>query len=409
MAVGLAGFCLLPWYAVDGGFWSLRWLLDGWPLDEDVAPALFLVAPGREAVAGADRPRSCSCRCSPGGATSPTRPSAGCSCVIGALGLGWLVAQGFAIGLRGWRYDWLEALFGELDGRQFGMGYGALATALAFLFLLTLGIAARGAVGGDVFVVGSIGFVIATVTLFVFVPIAQMLLNAFVTEDRLLAGRLRRAAVQRPALVARLPDRRPALRRRLELLPPRRPRRRALDAARPRLRPRRHPHRLPLPPHPARAHRAADHHPRLRDRPRRHPALRPLRVLHPSLGRRLRHAADPLGLRPARPLDRPDARLHPDRLPRADRRRRGRQPVDGGGGADAARRPLADLRHRHPAADAPRPRQRLPARLHRVDGRLRQPAGARAATSTCSRPRSSSRSSAPRTTPAWPRPSPSCS
>ena len=39
------------------------------------------------------------------------------------------------------------------------MGYGALATALAFLFLLTLGIAARGAVGGDVFVVGSIGFV----------------------------------------------------------------------------------------------------------------------------------------------------------------------------------------------------------------------------------------------------------
>ena len=228
------------------------------------------------------------------------------------------------------------------------MGYGALATALAFLFLLTLGIAARGAVGGDVFVVGSIGFVIATVTLFVFVPIVQMLLNAFVTEDRLLAGRLRRAPVQRPALVARLPDRRPALRRRLELLLPRRPRRRALDAARPRLRARRHPHRLPLPPHPAGAHRAADHHPRLRDRPRRHPALRPLGVLHPGLGRRLRRAADPLGLRPARPPDRPDPRLHPDRLPRADRRRRGRQPVDGGGGADAARRPLADLRRPSP-------------------------------------------------------------
>ena len=42
-----------------------------------------------------------------------------------------------------------------------------------------------------------------------------------------------------------------------------------------------------------------------------------------------------------------------------------------------ARQSLADLPDRHPAADAPGPRQRLPARLHRVDGRLRQPAGAR--------------------------------
>ena len=55
------------------------------------------------------------------------------------------------------------------------MGYGALLTAAAFLFLLTLGIAARGAVGGDVFVVGAIGFVVAAVSLFVFMPIVQML------------------------------------------------------------------------------------------------------------------------------------------------------------------------------------------------------------------------------------------
>ena len=42
-----------------------------------------------------------------------------------------------------------------------------------------------------------------------------------------------------------------------------------------------------------------------------------------------------------------------------------------------ARQPLADLPDRHAAADAPGPRQRLPARLHREHGRLRQPAGAR--------------------------------
>jgi iron(III) transport system permease protein len=180
--VGLVGFCLLPWYAVDGGFWSFAWLLEGWPLDDDVAPALFLVLQGEKPWLA------------PMGLVllgplltwrrdKPDPVFGRLLAVAGALGLAWLLAQGFAIGLRGWRYEWLEALFGELDGRQFGMGYGALLVALAFLFLLTLGLAARGAVGGDVFVVGAIGFVIATVTLFVFMPIVQMLLNALVTDE----------------------------------------------------------------------------------------------------------------------------------------------------------------------------------------------------------------------------------
>ena len=93
-AVGLVGFCLLPWYAVDDGFFTLRWLFDGWPLDEDVAPALFLVAPGREALAGADRPHPARCRSSPGAATSPTRSSAACSSSSAPLGLVWLLAAG---------------------------------------------------------------------------------------------------------------------------------------------------------------------------------------------------------------------------------------------------------------------------------------------------------------------------
>jgi len=50
------------------------------------------------------------------------------------------------------------------------MGYGALLTAAAFLFLFTLGIAARGAIGGDV-------------SLFVIMPILQMLTNALLTEE----------------------------------------------------------------------------------------------------------------------------------------------------------------------------------------------------------------------------------
>ena len=51
----------------------------------------------------------------------------------------------------------MNAAFGALGDRQFGMGYGAMICASAFLFLFTQGIAARGAVNGDVFVVGAIG------------------------------------------------------------------------------------------------------------------------------------------------------------------------------------------------------------------------------------------------------------
>ena len=101
----------------------------------------------------------------------------------GGAGFAYLIAQGFGIGIRGYSFSWLTALFGDLGDRQFGMGYGGLLVASSMLFLFTHGIAARGAVNGDVFVVGAIGGVIVIVTAFVFFPIATMLTAAFITED----------------------------------------------------------------------------------------------------------------------------------------------------------------------------------------------------------------------------------
>ncbi|MCR9110710.1 iron ABC transporter permease [Marivita sp. XM-24bin2] len=179
---GWVGFCLLPWYMVEDGLWSFQWLFDGYPFDEDYAPALFLIAQGEKLwlapllvpllmpLLVMRRPKA-----------DPLY--ARVLILSGALGFGWLIAQGFSIGIRGFNYDWLEALFGDLKIRQFGMGYGAMICASAFLFLLTQGIAARGAINGDVFVVSAIGGVIAIVTTFVFFPIAKMLFAAFVTED----------------------------------------------------------------------------------------------------------------------------------------------------------------------------------------------------------------------------------
>ncbi len=38
----LVGVAILPWYAIEDGFWSIKWLLDGFPLVADTSPALFL-------------------------------------------------------------------------------------------------------------------------------------------------------------------------------------------------------------------------------------------------------------------------------------------------------------------------------------------------------------------------------
>ncbi len=167
---------------LEDGLLSFEWLRDGYPFDEDYAPAAFLIAQGKKLwlapllvalilpLFALRRPKS-----------DPW--FARLLILSGAIGFGWLIAQGFSIGIRGFNFDWLEAVFGDLGDRQFGMGYGGMITASAFLFLLTQGVAARGAINGDVFVVSAIGGVITIVAVFVFFPIAKMLFAAFVTED----------------------------------------------------------------------------------------------------------------------------------------------------------------------------------------------------------------------------------
>ena len=180
--VGWVSFLLLPWYLVDGGLFSGQWLVDGYPFDKNYAPAAFLIMQGEKLwltplliplimpLFAFKREKS-----------DPLYSQI--LILTGAIGFSWLIIQGFSIGIRGWNYEWLSTLFGKLDGRQFGMGYGGLFLASSFLFLLTQGIASRGAINGDVFVVGAIGFVLAIVGAFVFFPIVNMLMSAFITED----------------------------------------------------------------------------------------------------------------------------------------------------------------------------------------------------------------------------------
>jgi len=179
---GWIGFFLIPWYGVEDGFFRLVWLFDGYPLDEDYAPAAFLIAQGEKLwLAPLLLPLATPLLVL---RRRKTDRAFGVVLILsGAIGFSWLIAQGFGIGIRGFNFDWLKALFGDLGDRQFGMGYGALLLATSYLFVFTQGIAARGAINGDVFVVSAIGAVIAVVSVFVFFPIAKMLVAAFITED----------------------------------------------------------------------------------------------------------------------------------------------------------------------------------------------------------------------------------
>ncbi|MCX7324902.1 MAG: iron ABC transporter permease [Hyphomicrobiales bacterium] len=91
--------------------------------------------------------------------------------ITGLGGLLAVIAQGWFIGVRGWSYPFLESAFGDLDERQFGIGWGGAMAFAAFAALTTTALALRGLFGGDRFVAGCVGLLIASITLFTVWPV----------------------------------------------------------------------------------------------------------------------------------------------------------------------------------------------------------------------------------------------
>ena len=181
IALGLFAYALLPWYALQDGLLAGAWL-QGIVSDPAAASALFqtglhgkpwlgvpgvlLVGIGLGLLLLRER-----------------RQLAGLLLVGGSAGLLWLVAQGLAIGIGGWQFEWLKALAGTDGPVQYGIGLGAVPVLAAFLFLFTNGIAARGLLKGDRFVAGALGLCCALVLTFTFFPVGKILLSAFHGPD----------------------------------------------------------------------------------------------------------------------------------------------------------------------------------------------------------------------------------
>ena len=175
LAAGLFGYCLLPWYMTRDGVLAFAWLKDigggteaaglihgmtgrGWLLA--LAPIFLGLA-----VVLAIR-------------MEPVR-QARFTAALAAVMLGYVALQGLFIqhsGARGlyWLWDGLGAEQG-----QSGMGLGAMLVCLSLLFILTTAISGMGKGRGDAFVVGMIGLIVALVGVFVFFPVAHILIRAF--------------------------------------------------------------------------------------------------------------------------------------------------------------------------------------------------------------------------------------
>ena len=84
--------------------------------------------------------------------------------LAGLLGLG---GSGFMIGARGWSFEWLNSVFGELAINQFGMGMGAFVVLLALIVISAFGLARLGYFKGDLFVASAVICCSALLALFI--------------------------------------------------------------------------------------------------------------------------------------------------------------------------------------------------------------------------------------------------
>jgi iron(III) transport system permease protein len=180
-AAGLLAALLLPWYSLQEGLDSVGWLAGLWSSEDYASGIAQVLAHGRWWLTPVLLALAAGVALS---LPPMTRDRRGTLLVlVAAIGLVLFAAQAFGIGLRGWTTAWLNALFGEMESRQVGIGAGAAVVLVALLSLLAIGLALRGAFGGDAFVAGAMTTVAASILLFTAWPILRILSQAFQDGD----------------------------------------------------------------------------------------------------------------------------------------------------------------------------------------------------------------------------------
>ena len=171
LLLGACALLLLPWYSQEAGFFDFGWLSTLWS-DADSAPALWqivlferpwlAVAVLMLALCGLARLQQ----------AGPRRGTL--LMAASAAAILFLLFEGHAIGYSGWNWQWSEQLFGTLSQGQPAFGGGAILLLTSLLLLFAFGLAERGALKGDAFVVAALVLLTALVSTFVLYPVLGM-------------------------------------------------------------------------------------------------------------------------------------------------------------------------------------------------------------------------------------------
>lgn len=174
--IAFIGFALMPWYMLEDDFLTFKWLFS-FGSAENASALTLLFAHGKIWLAGPFLALGAS-TLAVFAIHEPVK-RARYTAIAAAAGILITAIQSLAIVRAGPRFfNDLFVAMGASDG-QVGLGAGALVTLLALLFLVTTGISSMGKGRGDAFVVGLIGLIIALVGIFVFFPVAHILVRAF--------------------------------------------------------------------------------------------------------------------------------------------------------------------------------------------------------------------------------------
>ncbi|GAK73360.1 iron(III) ABC transporter permease protein [Agrobacterium rubi TR3 = NBRC 13261] len=180
LAAGIAAFLILPWYRIEGGFLSFKWIA-GFFSDAANGPGLLqILSHGRLWLAFALLAllAAISARF-----IADPMLRGKILALAGGAGVVFLALQGLAIGFSGWNWTISEILFGSLDNGQPAMGAGAMLSAFVFVLIFAFGLAERGVMKGDAFVVATISLLVFLVAIFVFYPIGSMFVGGLQDFD----------------------------------------------------------------------------------------------------------------------------------------------------------------------------------------------------------------------------------
>ncbi|VWX58114.1 Ferric transport system permease protein FbpB [Burkholderiales bacterium 8X] len=179
IALGLAAYALLPWYAIQDTAWYavLPQVFDAGESGNGILQAIHQ---GRSwlfiGLAGL-------AICLVSAMLRAGRAQGWLLLFGGGIGAVGLAASGFLIGARGWSLPAFNTFFGELQVNQFGLGAGGFLALSMLVLLAAFGLARRGFFKGDLFVAGAVVGCGALLALFIAYPVAKALMAAFIDED----------------------------------------------------------------------------------------------------------------------------------------------------------------------------------------------------------------------------------